>query len=300
MDAVESLLVRQGRVVRRRELLRAGLTRRELHRRVERGELRPLTPDLFTDVAEPVPDEQLRAAVVGLAAVVSHSSAALLWGLELTSTPTEPTVTVARDRSRAVRDGVRVARADLRTDEWVDRDGVRVTTVVRTVLDLCRSLTFREAVATGDSALRKGLVRLEHLQAALRALPAGRGRERVARVVASLDPRSGSVLESLLRALLAQHGLHPQTQVEVMARTAGRIGRVDFAWVDLRLVIETDGFAFHADRRRYREDRRRGNALVLAGWRVLRFSWEDVVSYPEHVVEMVSGVFAQPGCRCYA
>ena len=290
MDAVEQLLARQGGVARRRELLRAGLSRRALHRRVERGELRPLTPHLFTDAAGPVPDEQLRAAVVGLDAVVSRTSAALLWGLELTTTPTELTVTVGRDRSRAGRHGVRVQRADLREDEWVRRDGVRVTTVVRTVLDLCRSLPLGEAVAVGDSALRKGLVRREQLHAALRALPAGRGRDRVARVVALLDPRCGSVLESLLRALLAQHGLHPKTQVVVMASIGGRIGRVDFAWVDLRLVIETDGFAFHADRRRYRDDRRRGNALVLAGWRVLRFSWEDVVAYPEYVVETVRGV----------
>lgn len=51
--------------------------------------------------------------------------------------------------------------------------------------------------------------------------------------------------------------------------------------------METDGFAFHADRQSYRKDRRRGNALVLAGWRVLRFSWEDVVHHPDEVVEAV-------------
>jgi very-short-patch-repair endonuclease len=54
-----------------------------------------------------------------------------------------------------------------------------------------------------------------------------------------------------------------------------------------RLVVETDGFAFHADRLSYRADRRRTNALVVAGWRVLRFSWEDVLHDPAHVVAVV-------------
>ena len=283
MDAVEELLSRQGRVARRRDLLKAGLSRRELSRRISRGELRPLTPHLFTDAVEPSP------AVVALDGVVSGTSAALLWGFELAATPALPTVTVDRDRSRAVREGVKLTRSVVREDEQVVRDGVHLTSAVRTVLDLCRALPFAEAVAAGDSALRHG-VRLDQLQAALCALPAGRGRSEVARVVALLDPRCGSVLESLLRALLWQHGLRPQSQVEVLALGRGRIGRVDFAWEQQRLVVEADGFAFHADRRRYREDRRRGNALVLAGWAVLRFSWEDVVRFPDYVVATVRGV----------
>lgn len=298
MDAVEELLARQGRVARRRDLLRAGLSRRALRRRVQRGELRPLTPHLFTDAAQPSPDEDLRAAAVALDAAVSHLDAALLWGLELVVTPTERTVTVGRNRSRAHRTGVRVHRADLAADARVLRDGLTVTTVVRTLVDLARSLPLAEAVAVGDSALRQGLVTLPELQAALRALPAGRGRDRVARVVALLDPRCGSVLESLLRVLLAQHGLRPQTQLEVRSRAGRRIGRVDFAWPERRLVVECDGYAFHADRTRYRADRRRGNALVVAGWTVLRFSWEDVVRSPAYVVATVRGVLAAGCCAC--
>lgn len=93
-----------------------------------------------------------------------------------------------------------------------------------------------------------------------------------------VDPDCGSVLESLCRVLLLLAGLGPvETQLVVRSRTGQFVGRVDFAWSKERLVVETDGFAFHADRRAYRADRRRGNALVLAGWRLLRFSWEDVV-----------------------
>lgn len=291
MDPVDELLARHGGVARRRDLLKAGLTRRELHRRVERGALRPLTPHLFAR-PEVVPDEELRTAAVGLDAVVSHTDAALLWGLELAVTPARRTVTVARNRSRASREGVAVHRADLTAAQWERRDGLRVTTVVVTVLDLCRSLPLAQAVAVADSAVRRGAVELADLTQALCLLPAGRGRDRVARVLGLVDERCGSVLESLVRVLLAEHGLRPpQTQLEVRVR-AGLIGRVDFAWPDARLVVETDGFAFHADRRTYRDDRRRGNALVLAGWRVLRFSWEDAVRHPEYVVATVRAALA--------
>jgi hypothetical protein len=293
MDAVEDLLARTGRIARRRDLLAAGLTRRALLRRVRRGQLRQLTPHLYTDVAEPSPDEGLRVAAAALDAVVSDTSAALLWGLELATTPSQPTVTVARDHSRASRSGVVVRRRQLAAGDWQVRSGVRVTTVLRTVLDLCRTLPLAEAVAAADSALRRGLS-LQALRTALCRLPAGRGRALVARVLALVDVRCGSVLESLLRVLLHVHGVRaPQSQLAVRGRGGALVGRVDFAWPDVRLVVEADGFAFHADRRRYRDDRRRSNALVLAGWRLLRFSWEDVVQQPEQVVAVVREALVQ-------
>ena len=116
----------------------------------------------------------------------------------------------------------------------------------------------------------------------------------MARVLALVDPRCGSVLESLLRVLLHVHGIcPPRSQLVVRTRDGVRVGRVDFAWPELRVVVEADGFAFHADRRAYRDDRRRSNALVLAGWRVLRFTWEDVVQHPERVVASVRTVLAE-------
>ena len=162
--------------------------------------------------------------------------------------------------------------------------------MLRTVVDLARTLPLAQGVVVADSALRAGLLTVADLQAALCALPAGRGRDRFARVVGLVDPACGSVLESLARVLLTVAGLcPPQTQLAVYA-AQGLIGRVDFAWPGARLVVETDGFAFHADRRSYRADRRRSNALVLAGWQVVRFSWEDVVQHPAYVVDTVRGL----------
>lgn len=296
-DEVVQLLARQGGMARGRDVLRAGLSRRQLARLVRQGQLRLLTPRLVCNVEQPRPDEALVAAAVALKATVSHEHAALMWGMELVADVAKLTVTVGRDRSRATHTETTVRRADLAADERVQRDGVWVTGAVRTLLDLCRTLPLNEAVAVADSALRRRLVTVQELAAALCRLPAGVGRQRVARVLALLDPKSGSVLESLARVLLTEAGLGPEETQLVVRTSAGRwIGRVDFAWPSARLVVEVDGFAFHADRTAYRADRRRGNALVLAGWRLLRFSWEDVVHHPEEVVAAVREALAERAC----
>jgi hypothetical protein len=294
VEELEALLRRQGGLARRRDVLRTGVSRRRLDRLVRQGRLRLLTPHLVADVDQPAPDEPLRALAVGLQATVSHSSAAILWGMELAASPAALTVTVERNRSRTVRAGARVHRCDLPFDDRVHRDGLWLTTPLRTVLDVCRSLPLAEAVAIADSALRRRLVTVEELAGAHKALPRAVGRGRVAAVLRLVDPRSGSVLESLCRVLLHLAGLPPpETQLVVRGASGRRIGRVDFAWPAARLVVETDGFAFHADRASYRADRRRGNALVLAGWRVLRFSWEDVVLFPDEVRADVRAALAR-------
>lgn len=163
--------------------------------------------------------------------------------------------------------------------------GVRITALLRTLADLCRVLVTAHAVVAVDSALRQGLVQVEEL-----TLPAalGRGAGRLRSVGRWIDPLSGSVLESLLRVLLAGAGLPaPMSQHVVLDRHGLFVGRVDFCWPAARLIVEADGFAFHSDRATYRDDRRRLNELERLGWRVLRFSWEDVLERPDTLVALV-------------
>lgn len=292
VDAVEELLARQGGMARRRQLRRAGLSRRQLDAAVASGRLRLVTPDLLI-TADPQPDELLRGAVLRLDGVVSHGSAALLWGIELVGTPELPHVSVGRDRGGSQHPGVEVHRRDVPSGDRRDVGGVPVTSELRTLLDLCRWLPLAEAVASVDSALRQALVTVEELTGALRDLPAGRGRQQVARALQLMDPECGSVLESLCRVLMVERGI-PAPESQYVVRRAGRwIGRVDFAWPERRLIVETDGFAFHSNRADYRKDRRRLNALQLAGWVVLRFSWEDVVHDPDYVVATISAFLAE-------
>jgi hypothetical protein len=218
--------------------------------------------------------------------VLCHQSAAEHWGLALLQSPERPHAMVPRDASRRGVPGHRVHRADLRDDEVEVVDGIALTSALRTVCDLARTLPFPEALAVTDSALR--LRRVSGGELAARAAAArGRGAGRLGRAIALADARSESFLESCCRALLIEAGLPPERIQYGVRHNGVWIGRVDFAWPSVRLIVEVDGFAFHADRARYRSDRRRLNALELAGWRVLRFSWEDVIGNPSYVISAV-------------
>lgn len=283
MPAAEPVVSAAGGLARRRDLAAAGVSRRALARALREGVVRQLAPHVL-GCSEQVDELPLRTAVLATGGVVSHQDAARLWGIELVEPAEGMHVTADRNTSRRRHAGTTVHRRALVPADLEERHGLRVTGVVRTLLDLCRSLPVEQAVAAVDSALRQGLCTLAELSTAHAAATRGPGRPRVTHVLALADPASGSVLESLFRVLVLLAGLAPP-QSQFSVRSSGRLlARVDFAWPEQRLVVETDGFAFHADRERYRSDRRRTNALVLAGWRVLRFSWEDVRWHPDRVL----------------
>jgi very-short-patch-repair endonuclease len=68
---------------------------------------------------------------------------------------------------------------------------------------------------------------------------------------------------------------------------AGEAMEVDFAWHEQRVIVETDGFRTHGTRRAFQRDRRRDQLLTLAGWQVIRFTWDQVTKEPRHVMEVV-------------
>jgi very-short-patch-repair endonuclease len=231
------------------------------------------------------PEEALRRA--GAQAWLSHESAARALGLDLLD-PGIDRLTVPRSRSRLVVPGWRVIRADVAGVDAEVVDGLRCTAPVRTVLDLSRRLPLAPAVVAADSAVRNRLA--FHVELVER-LAGARGRDaaRARAVAAAMDPKAESVLETLLRLVLRGAGFQPVTQYEIRDADARFVARVDFCWPAQRLVVEADGFAFHADRAAYRRDRERLKALERLGWRVLRFTWEDVRMRPEHVITLGGG-----------
>jgi very-short-patch-repair endonuclease len=220
-----------------------------------------------------------RAAGSRLTGHVSHTSAALHWGWAVKTAPTVPHVTVSRHRKIAPgrRDGVVLHWRDLEADSVVDG---WVTSPMRTVIDCCIDLPFDEALAVFDSSWRAGLKPREVQVAALR-LPR-RQRDRVLAVARAADPRAANPFESVLRAItMTVPGLSVEPQVVVKDSTFW--GRVDLADESLRIVIEAESFEFHGSRKAFDRDCRRYNALVVRGWLVLRFTWEQVMFEPELV-----------------
>ena len=165
-----------------------------------------------------------------------------------------------------------------------------MTTALRTLVDLATSWPLVDAVAATDHALHTGLVSLQALEGRARAARGPRSLN-VRRVVALCDPAAESPPESALRVAIHLGGLPLPCSQLVITTPIGEL-RVDFAWLLQHLIVEVDGFAYHSDRAAYRRDRERSNALQLLGWRVLRFTWEQIVGRPDWVVAQIAAALA--------
>jgi very-short-patch-repair endonuclease len=169
---------------------------------------------------------------------------------------------------------------------------MRVLTPALTVADCAFTRPLHEAVVVADSALRTCRVSLQELERVTEAAaqhPQGR---RLRHVLDLVDPASGSVLESLCRLLLVQHGLRPESQVTLADRLGRTIGRVDFLFRNERLVVECDGRRWHDPSDARERDRVRDNELERAGWRLVRVTWHDVVHRPDYVMQLVQDCLA--------
>ncbi|MCZ4498392.1 MAG: hypothetical protein JWQ74_945 [Marmoricola sp.] len=190
--------------------------------------------------------------------------------------PARPHVTVPRNRrvDRERRRSTEVHWADLNVD---DLRPPGVTSWMRTVTDCLTSCPLDEALAVADSALRHGAVTPAALVAAAAVLrgPGSAAARRVARLA---DGRAANPFESVLRALALEVGLDVVPQVPITA--PGFYARPDLVDIECRLVLEADSHTWHSSREALRRDCRRYNALVLIGWTVLRFTWEDVMLHP--------------------
>ena len=104
------------------------------------------------------------------------------------------------------------------------------------------------------------------------------------------EERPDSVLEPRMARLLRDAGL-PAAVFQHEVCNGGRfVARVDFAYPDVRLALEVDGWGSHSSPRALQSDLARQNALVALGWTVLRFTWIDVVRRPGEVAAQVAGV----------
>lgn len=265
----------------RAQALAAGVTSKRLTAGVRDGRWERAHRGVYRVAGAPagaLPDLMAAVLAAGPGAVASHRAAAWLWGL-VDDPATE--VTAPAHRSPL---GV-AAHRRAGAGRPVVRRGVPCTDPLSTVVDLA-ALGDRALV---EQALDRGIAaRLFTVAAVASHLErrAGRGRRGVALVRRCLDRRLGgerrrpSVLESRMARLVAAAGL-PAPVRELPLPALGC--RIDFAWPRARLAVEVDGYADHSSWDDFGADRRRQNGLVLAGWTVLRFTWDDVVRRPAAV-----------------
>lgn len=143
----------------------------------------------------------------------------------------------------------------------------------------CTNHPDEELAVVLDSVLNTRL----RTRSELHALLDGHSR-RTKRLVALADAGSGSVLESVVRHRLTSRGIDVRTQIQIPD-----LGRVDML-LGRSLLVETDGYAFHADRESFREDRRRDRVALALGYSVIRLTWEQVFSSWPEVLADISAI----------
>jgi very-short-patch-repair endonuclease len=279
-------------------LAASGVSRRQQRTLLDSGVLLTVAPGVFRHRAWPRSWQQSVLAAVlaaGDTAVASHMSAAALWRFDgIGRGAVEVSVPYER-RPRSVVGTVHRSRDLAPVD--VDRERpIPVTTPARTLLDIAPRLGSDQLEQAVDGAARDGLVWVPYLRWRLEELRRP-GRRGVARLAAVLDRTDGrrdaeTWLEQQALRLMRRAGLPAPRCQRTVRSGPGGVARLDLSWEDLRLVVEVDGHATHATRRQRQRDGERSARLVLAGWRVVRFTYEDVVERPGYVVATLRALLA--------
>lgn len=283
---VTPLVKAQFGVVTRAQLVELGVGVAAVDSALRRGELRPLHRGIYALGATPLRDEGVWLAAVlacGPHAILSHLSAARLW--EMRTPRGDDTVHVTLAAGRRAPPGITTHRTRriTRADVTVHR-GVPVTTPARTVVDVADITTYDELRALADHGVR---LDPEAVRRAQHRAPGRRGAPDIARLLRS-DVRTRSTLERALRRLVLSAQL-PKPRFNEMALGKER----DAVWRTQRLVVEVDGAAFHAPKPAREADYERTAALVAAGWRVLHFTYDQVVYEPDLVGSRIAAALAQ-------
>lgn len=222
--------------------------------------------------------------------VLSHWSAAQLWGLPVPRQLLQKQMSVCLPVSNARRQraGLALRRVRLRATEQTVHGGLPVTTVPRTLLDISRTSPDRAAaVAAGDAALASGLCTAEEASAALRAGIRTPGIRLARTTVPLLDGRSRSPQESRVRLILHDAGLPaPCPNWPLFGESGSLIAIGDLVYLRWLTWLEYDGFAAHTQRRTFREDPARERRIRARGFDVIRLVDTDV-HHPAVLVGLV-------------
>jgi very-short-patch-repair endonuclease len=277
-------LIAQDGAVTLRQAASVDVSPRELRTLMSHGWTRPLRGVYV----QPTPGDPFRTSVRA-AMLVSHNAAAYavtaarfreLWGLPIWKPTETPQLIAPVAKTPGQRRGART-HYGIRPEETEQLAGFLVATLGHTVGCLASVLRLDDLICLVDSALRLGWdpevpVRMRKGVAQLR------------RAVALADRRSESAFETRMRLLLIRAGLAPEElQWKLFNHKGVCYARLDFAWPSRMLAVEADGRETHDKPEALYGDRPRQNLVSLAGWKVLRFTWDDLVHRPDWIVSQV-------------
>ena len=272
---VRAIASSQFGVATRKQLILAGLGPAAIDYRVRKGGLRVVHAGVYAigyERQDWISRAMAAVLACGRGAVLSHGSAAAV--LEIRPYPRGP-IEVSGPRAR-IRPGIRHRRRRLPAQMTTLFNGLPVTTVPRTLLDLATVLDERALTrALNEARLRHG-TRAAEIERLLAGTMKGQpGAARLARIAVGAQAPTRSVFEDAFLAFLARNQLPAP---EVNRRIAGH--EVDIVWRERRLVVELDGWRSHDTLDRFERDRARDADVVEAGYRVVRITWKRLTERP--------------------
>jgi predicted transcriptional regulator of viral defense system len=291
---ITRLAGRQYGLFSRTDVVRVGGTKAAIDWRIAIGRWERVKPHVYRLAGAAASWRQsLLAACMswGDDASASHGAAAALFKLAAFK-PVTIELIVPRGRWRK-EPGVIIHRTALSAVDRTIIAGIPVTTPARTLIDLASCASADAVEEALDDALRRKLVSLSRMRWRLDALTQ-RGRPGIVTMRRLLDAREPakpvpqSVLETRMLRVLMRAGL-PKPALQHEIRDRGRlVAIVDFAYPDVRLAIEADGYRWHTGRARWRTDLQRRNRMTALGWRIVHVTWDDLERAPDELLRLIS------------
>lgn len=283
-----ALAVCQLGYVARRQLLTIGLTPAAVRHLIGIGYMIPVHAGVYAVGhvnATPVGRAMAAVLACGDGALLSHGSAATLWGFnKYWDMPYEVTVATSHRR----RGGIKVHRSrTLVSQDITDQLGVRVTTPERTVLDIAPRLTNRRLTRVVNDARHTGFLHLNDLADVLDRNPHHPGTKRLRSFVANRGNPTRSPLEDDFLEFAKRYGLPtPVTNTHLLGY------EVDVLYPEERLIVEVDSHQFHSDRQTFESDRNRDVDFLAAGIATVRITDERMNQNPEREASRLNKILA--------
>ncbi len=277
---VGGLAGRQHGVVSRAQLTGLGMSKSGIDRRIRAGRLHVIHPGVYAVGHRAVSREGRWLAAVlhgGEGAVLSHRSAAALWGIKRGGA--HGRIEIATPRSTRSCEAVHRHHTRPLPDEVASRRRIPVTTLARTLLDVAAELSVESLEAAIREAEYLHRFRLGSLEAMLERHPGRRGARTIKACLYRLGRgprgRTRSRLEIRFAALLARTDL-PRPELNALLDLDGFKVEADCLWREHMVIAELDGGKSHGTRAAFETDRERDRRLQVAGWRVIRITWRQL------------------------